>query len=165
MWKPKHRGIQQPSYCPTLFGKLLDDFVPDNMRRNCAFLLLLILILVSAACDLGGEKKKQKREAAYQAARQSYSDVMKPGMTRKDVEEYFRTKAVVFSQLCCIEAGNTYADLIKIGKEKHPWYCEAHNVYVAFQFAAAEPRDNPPSTRDSDILKKVTVFHKLEGCL
>ena len=48
-----------------------------------------------------GTERKEKREAAYQAKLLSYSDVLKPGMTRKNVEDFLRGKDVAFGQLCC----------------------------------------------------------------
>lgn len=85
-------------------------------------------------------------------------------MTRKNVEDYFRSKDIHVTQMCCIDERTAYADLVRIGKEKHPWYCSEHNVYVAFQFAAVEPHTSFRA-HDSDVLKKVTIFHWLEGCL
>ena len=66
--------------------------------------------------------------------------------------------------MCCVEERSAYADLVKIGKEKVPWFCSEHSVYAAFQFAAPEPHDIPHA-HDSDVLKKITIFHWLEGCL
>ena len=85
-------------------------------------------------------------------------------MTRKEVESFLRENGTDFGQLCCIDEKTAYADLVKIGKEKHPWYCESHDVYIAFQFAAVEPHKSWQAY-DSDTLKRITVFHKLEGCL
>jgi len=85
-------------------------------------------------------------------------------MTRKEVEDYFHAKNISFGQLCCIDEWSAFADLLKIGKEGHPWYCEEHNVYIAFQFGAVEHRDSAKAD-DSDSLKRVTIFHKLDGCL
>jgi hypothetical protein len=137
------------------------------MSRSRPLVFLSVLVaLFAAACDEGEQQKKQKREAAYQYALQSYSETLKPGMTRREVENYFRAKGVAFSQICCIDERSALADLTIIGKEKHPWYCSAHIVYIAFQFAAVELQENSlPSSKDSDTLKKITVFHSLEGCL
>jgi hypothetical protein len=132
---------------------------PFSMRCFVVFVLL-----ACGTCDVRGQSKQQKREAAYQAKLQTYSDVLKPGMTRKNVEEYLRAKGVAFGQYCCIDEQSAYADLVTIGKEKHPWYCEAHNVYIAFQFAAVEPHKSGAAF-DSDALKSITIYHKLEGCL
>jgi hypothetical protein len=136
------------------------------MRKNLLSIRCFVFLLLFATgnCDGGGQSAKQKREAAYQAKLQSYSDVLKPGMTRKSVEDHLRAEGVVFGQLCCIDERSAYADLVKIGKEKHPWYCEEHNVYIAFQFAAVEPHKGWEGY-DSDALKRITIFHKLEGCL
>ena len=125
---------------------------------------VLLVLLASGNREALGQNAQQKREAAYQAKLQPYSDVLKPGMTRKSVEDYLRAKSVAFGQLCCVDERSTSADLVKIGKEKHPWYCEEHNVYIAFQFAAVEPHKGWEAY-DSDTLKRITIFHKLEGCL
>jgi hypothetical protein len=128
-------------------------------------LLILIAMFAPKSCDTG-EQKNQKQEVLYQAALKSYSDALKLGMTRKGIEDYLRIKSVAFSQMCCIDEQSAYADLTKIGEQKHPWYCSAHNVYIAFQFTATEPLEKlRPSGKDSDTLKKITIFHWLEGCL
>ncbi|MGB9404301.1 MAG: hypothetical protein WCA98_12240 [Candidatus Acidiferrales bacterium] len=126
--------------------------------------VLVLVLLITTSCDAWAQSAQKKREAAYQAKLQSYSDVLKPGMTRKDVEDYLRGKVVAFGQLCCIDEKTASADLVYIGKEKHPWYCEKHNVFIAFQFAAVEPHKGWEAY-DSDTLKRITVFHKWEGCL
>jgi hypothetical protein len=129
------------------------------MSRKFPLIWALVLLLACAAfSNAWGQSAKQKREAVYQAALQSYSDALKPGMTRKNVEDYFRSKGIAFQQLCCIFKESAFADLVKIGKEKHPWYCSEHNVYVAFRFTAVKPDE-------SETLKTITVFHRLEGCL
>src|SRR6266849_9296601 len=131
-----------------------------SLLRGVVFLVVLAI----GSCSAWGQSKQQKRQAAYQSKLQSYAEALKPGMTRKNLEDYLREKGVAFGQLCCIDEPSAYADLVKIGKERHPWYCEEHNVYIAFQFAAVEPR-NGWEAIDSDILKRITIFHKLEGCL
>ena len=87
-------------------------------------------------------------------------------MTRKNVEDYLRSKGVSFFQ----ESGtvstddSALSDLAKIGEEKHPWYCSEHNVYLAFHFTADHPQGLFPHS-DTDTLKTITVYHQLEGCL
>jgi hypothetical protein len=125
---------------------------------------VLLVLFASGNCLASGQSARQKREATYQAKLQSYSDALKPGMTRKNVEDYLRAKGIAFGQLCCIDEQSAYADLVKIGKEKHPWYCEEHNVYIAFQFAAVELHKGWEAY-DSDTLKSITICHKLDGCL
>jgi hypothetical protein len=125
---------------------------------------VLLVLFTAGSSDARAQSAKEKREAAYQAKLQSYTDVLKPGMTRKNVEDYLRGKGVAFGQLCCIDEKSAFADLVYIGKEKHPWYCEKHSVFIAFQFAAVEPHKGWEAY-DSDTLKSITVFHKFEGCL
>jgi hypothetical protein len=82
-------------------------------------------------------------------------------MIRKYLEDYRRSKGVAVQRLCCIEEGTGFADLLKIGTENHPWYCSGHDVQVAFQFFAAGP-SRLPAAQDSDPLKNIIMFHKLE---
>jgi hypothetical protein len=57
-----------------------------------------------------------------------------------------------------------YGDRVKIGEESAARFCSENNVYIAFEF-------NPKShgelsdTNGSDILKRASIFHQLEGCL
>jgi hypothetical protein len=92
------------------------------MGRLRSRVLLAILIVLSAT-DVGcawRKRAQEKREATYQSQLRSYSEILKPGMTHKEVEDYFNAKNMRFQQWCCIEERNTYADLLKIGKEGHP---------------------------------------------
>jgi hypothetical protein len=126
-------------------------------------LLAIALTTVSSppAC---GQSSKQKREAGYQTALQAYSEFVKIGATRREVEEALRSKNTPYIRLCCVEQGTTFADLIEIAKEKHPWYCSAHMVYIAIQYVAID--SNVPNTvRETDVVQKVTIWHHLEGCL
>ncbi len=65
--------------------------------------------------------------------------------------------------MCCVEERFAFADLVKIGKEKHPWNCSENNVYIALQPAAVQPRTGIFHVDDSDVLTKITIFHQLEG--
>lgn len=73
---------------------------------------VFLVLFTAGSCDAGAQSAKEKREAAYQAKLQSYSDVLKPGMTRKNVEVYLRGKGVSFGQLCCIDEKSAFADLV-----------------------------------------------------
>ncbi len=137
-----------------------------DMSRWRLLILGLILVAVSATA-IGWAWRKQaqrKREEAYQSALRSYSEVLRPRMTRKEVEDYLRSRGIEFRQMCCIDERSAFADLVRIGKEGAPWYCSEQNVYVAFQFAAVEPHETWKAY-DSDTLKRVTIFRWLEGCL
>jgi hypothetical protein len=130
----------------------------EASMRTLAFCLLLITTLGAQQ-----QNAKPKNDARYQAALQSYSDALKPGATRKTVEEYLQTKGVQYRKMCCISEKSTEAYLIEIGHEKHPWYCSEHNVYVALQFVSDE--GGLASGRETDKLKNITIYHWLEGCV
>jgi hypothetical protein len=75
--------------------------------------------------------------------------------------------------MCCVanfrgqireRKGAGYDDLVKIGEESAPWFCSENNVYIAFEFNP-KSRGELSDTNGSDILKRVSVFHQLEGCL
>ena len=69
-------------------------------------LVLLILILVVAPLIFFGVRYEMKvraetqaqakRETAYQAALRSYNQILKPGMKRKEVEDYLRVNKTEF---------------------------------------------------------------------
>lgn len=140
---------------------------PERMRRWIQVLLALTLLAVTAfGLHLLRTKREQdKREAAYQSALRSFSQAFKPGMSRKEVEDYLNAHNVRFSRMCCVaQHTGTFDDLTKIGEEDAPWYCSAKNIYVAFQFTAAE-RHGLPQTDALDTLREITIFRWLEGCL
>ena len=118
------------------------------------------------------KREAQKKEAAYQSALSEYQRALRPGITRKEAEDYLRAKNANFTQMCCVEPNDlakrhTWDDLVKIGEEEHPWFCSEHYVYVAFQFADHVQIENGYSMKDddSDVLKTVSIFHQLGGCL
>ena len=118
------------------------------------------------------ERAQRRREIDYQETLRSYSEVLKTGMTRKEVEDYLSAKKIRFRQMCCVATkefsrgvyDNTYDDLVKIAQEEIPWFCGENNVYVAFQFLGRN-KNSVPAADPSDILKDVTVYHWFEGCM
>ena len=121
--------------------------------------------LLCAACARSTARARQEREGGYQAQRVGYSAVLKPGLTRSEVETYLRNNGHEFQQMCCMgKSKNAYDDLTRIGQERHPWYCSAHNVYVGFEFVSSGSHEFAEA-HDSDTLKSIQIFHWLEGCL
>jgi hypothetical protein len=112
---------------------------------------------------------QEKREVVYQSALHSYSEGLRPGMTRKEVEDYLRAKHITFGQSCCVDPKDlpkgVYDDLTKIGQDEAPWFCSANIVYVAFRFTGPERHSVGWTAEASDTLKAVTVYRRLEGCL
>ena len=108
-------------------------------------ILLLIFLLIGVGLFVLGVRHgvqlqaKRKRETAYQSALLSYTQVLKPGMTRKEVEDYLRARNVDFGQNCCVvgiqpHPKHSLDDITKVGEEGAPWFCSEHYVFVAFQF-------------------------------
>jgi hypothetical protein len=91
-------------------------------------------------------RAQAKREAAYQNNLSSYTQILKPGMTRREVEDYLRANKIEFQQMCCVDSSelsrrHSWDDLVKIGGEDPPWFCREFNVYVAFQYTARDNRN------------------------
>src|SRR5579864_2254400 len=115
------------------------------------WLLWIVLAIVAAASAIAVRaaltaSAQKEREARYQSALQTYSRSLKPGLTRKEVEDYFRANEVSFEQ-------GTSADLVRVGKEETTRHCRDNYVYVAFEF------------NGTDVLKSVTISRQLGGCL
>jgi hypothetical protein len=138
-------------------------------------MIFVILTLFIAGIGTRFAIKKraaQKRGAAYQSTLSEYQRALTPGMTRREAEDYLRAKNANFTQMCCVEQNDlakrhTWDDLVKIGEEEHPWFCSEHYVYVAFQFRDHVEIENGHSMKDddSDVLRTVSIFHQLGGCL
>ena len=139
---------------------------------------LTLVAICAAAISNGCEERlpskseleaQQKREAVHQSQVDAYAEVIKPGMTRKQVEDYLRGKKIPFQQMCCVAGENSLSDLVKIGTDKKPWFCSEHDVFAAIQFATVPSNERHIVSGypafDTDVLKRITVFHWLGGCL
>jgi len=125
----------------------------------------MVLASTCAVRQVLHKRAEQKRESAYQLLLRSYSEDLKPGMARQDVENYLNGKGARFSQMCCVAQNrDALDDITKIGQELAPWYCSVQNIYVAFQFTPAG-RDNALRAEKSDRLISITIIRRLEGCL
>jgi hypothetical protein len=118
-------------------------------------------------------REAAERETHYQATLTEYSANVKPGMTRERVEHYLRDEGKPFRQMCCVAnfrhqyvslEREGWDDLVKIAEESVPFVCTENNVYIAFEFNP-KSQGEQANTNSSDILKKVSVFHELEGCI
>jgi len=132
--------------------------------RPVLVVVVAILFLLGIRYELKKQAQK-RREATYQSELRSYTQALKPGTKRKEVEAYLRSKNPDFSQMCCVEPSDsakrhTSDDLVKIAEEEHPWFCSEHFVYVAFRFADHVQIENGYSFKDddSDTLKTVSIF-------
>ena len=122
--------------------------------------LTLIALIAAAGCSWTkrAESLAAQCEASYQATLRSYSQALRLGSTRKDVESYLRSTNKSFRQMCCMEGSgkNAWDDLTS----------SEHNVYIGFEFVSAGTHSLPVSPADElDTLTKIRIFYWLEGCL
>ena len=115
---------------------------------------------------------KHNREATYEERLRSLTEALKPGMTRKQVEDYFHVTNGEYSETCCVvfeksDNRQSFDELVKVGQEDHPWYCGENNVYIAFQFNDYEKQSPYWKIKDNDLdtLKAITIYRQLENCL
>ena len=137
-------------------------------------LMLVLSVVVLSLIGIGvrhewKEQAREKRAVGYQSALHSYAQILKPGMARKQLEDYLRTKNTQFSQMWCIDTSQlrsgVWDDLTKVGEEDAPWYCSRHSLYIAFQFNGQKRDDGTWKADPSDTLKNIKVYHQLETCL
>ncbi len=149
------------------------------MRGKRLKVSTIVAVAAAIAISLGfaqhvrNRHEAAERESGYHATLGQYTAELKPGMTREQVERYLKTNGKGFRQMCCVAIfkgehvsfdREGYDDLVKIAEESASFVCNENNVYIAFEF-------NPKSqgelshTNSSDILKRVSVFHQLEGCM
>jgi len=137
-------------------------------------LLLLLVLLVGTLFGFGvryeiKKRAREKREVAYQLALRSFAEVFKPGMTRKAVEDSLRANTHEFRQTCCVDMKEykkgSWDDLVKIGEEDAPWFCNYTAIYVGFQFTGHEKFDGMWRADDSDKLTAVTLYRQYDKCL
>ena len=114
------------------------------------------------------EQAREARERTYQSTLGVYSNDLKPGLTRKNVEAYLRERRLDFERMCCVGRSSYYADLVKIGEEAASWYCSDEYVYMAFEFAAVKPHTILSGSYlglDSDVLRHIEIYRFSADCL
>src|ERR1700733_1155551 len=130
-----------------------------SMKRR---LLSLVLVGVSLGALAGCVARRTK------AAVLSYNQVLKPGMTRKEVEDYFRANKIQFRQGCCAEGPHAHSldDLVEIGTQHFPVPCGDTSYYVAFTFNDQTQHRPTRHLRadDLDTLRSITTFHWVDDC-
>jgi hypothetical protein len=90
-----------------------EGYNPKRMKRWLAWVTGIVLALSTGIAFRSHVKSeaKKRRDAAYEAILSAYAQNLKPGMTRKEVEEYLRARGSPFAQMCCIQQ-RTLADLV-----------------------------------------------------
>ena len=74
------------------------------VKRWRLFIALLVAVAMTAfALRYLCEKRAQaKREITYEAVVNSYSKDLRPGMTRREVEDYLSASSTPFRHMCCV---------------------------------------------------------------
>ena len=109
--------------------------------------IVIVLALVNIHSFVRAKQKEQQRQASYRAKVDVYRSILKPGISREEVEAYLRQTGAPYQRSCC-EPG-VFSDLARIGHEAPGWVCRSWDVYVEFSFAgtygnkaAAAPEDS-----------------------
>jgi hypothetical protein len=127
---------------------------------------MLVVIVAGIAIWLGVHALlKRARDVAFEQKLRSYTEALSPGSTRKRVEDELRRRGTLYGRVYGFDRTNAYADLVKIGSESAPWYCSHNNIYIKFQFDAADPGLSGVSQSGSDVLRSIAVTPWLQDCL
>ena len=132
-------------------------------RASGLILLIAAAVLISALAVWSSVRAAatRKRETGYSLALKAYSEALHPGMTRKDIEDYLRSRKTQFrSELGPIggRPESQWADLVKIGEEA-TFSCSKAYVYLAFEFS---PAYDFRLRIDSDVLQRIEIIRV--GC-
>ena len=137
----------------------------DLCMRPWQSLRVLALVLLSfAVLGCHNRRAQANREAKYKSALQTYSEKFPTGITRKVVDEYFRTRGTPVNEGSSGGSLDALSDYLRIGEEPAPWFCDKWSVYIAFDFAATE-KHSEWEARDTDVLKRVRLEGRGENCL
>jgi hypothetical protein len=132
------------------------------------FLAWLLLLLVVAGLTRAGVQHRvnvraelqaqEKRAEVYQQAWQAYTQVPKPGINRKEIEDYLHLNKIEFQR-------EPIDDLRTIASEGPPWYCGTPDVYWKFHFNHADRKKPQEDIDDKDTLSEIKIAHFSDRCL
>jgi hypothetical protein len=139
------------------------------VKRHSLWIIVIVLVLAASAYSAFGvvkAHKKRKLAAETEAALFHYSQSLRPGLTRKEVEHYLQGQHTLSSERCCSVGRRAFSTSVKVGDDDTPWYCSEWPVYILFEFTAAHAQANgftPPNP--DDVLDQVNLGSNGEGCL
>ena len=136
--------------------------------KQIALGVAILAVVAFCADTMVGHFAQKKRQAQYQSQLASYRIAVKLGITRYELEAYLQSQHATFRHLCClpfVKSGSGYADIVEIGSENPPWYCNHSNIYIAFEFPRDETQDVVAEPRGSDRLQNIELFPYLEECM
>ena len=134
----------------------------ENVERPLALFIIAVVLgtLVFVGIRYFGKvREAAKQEKVCQSTLQSYRQILKPGMTRNEVEEYLRSKNIEFLRL----QGD---DISKIGEDDSLiWFCGRPDVFLQFQFTASPQEDSQMDGNGGDKLNDIEIIRKGSGCV
>jgi hypothetical protein len=137
-------------------------------RRFWIAALVATVSLPTAYC-VRGKIRFTINQRKVKAAQLKYSEVLKPGTSRRDVEHYLKAQGTAFGQRWpgADVHSKAFAILVKVADEDVPWYCSAWPDYIAIEFAPTKPAQTSflRSQADSDMVTQILVTSNGEGCL
>ena len=83
------------------------------------------------------------RQAGYNARLEEFQREWTLGMSREESEEKLRAKGIAFQQQCCLAPDDsqlTLDDVVKIGEEEGPFFCDGTAVNVVLGYRAGEAK-------------------------
>ena len=136
----------------------------DRHRPESALALFIMAVVLGTLVfvgirHFGKVREAAKREKVYQSILQSYRQILKPGMTRREVEDYLRSKNIDFLRF----QGD---DISKIGEDDSLiWFCGRPDVFLQFQFTASPQQEPQMGGNGVGKLNEIEIIRKGSGCI
>ncbi len=121
--------------------------------------------LAFAIRQVNKKRRITANAAAIRVALIHYEQNLKPGLNRKEVEDYLRVHGIGFGERCCNVPNGAFSIVVRVGEEEVPWFCSSWPDHVSFEFIPTEAQGSPSQPLNSDVLKEVHLTSNGEGCL
>lgn len=138
--------------------------------------MMAALFLLAGCAARTPEQQTRHDDTHYNSALSPYVRDLKLGVSRKEVEDYLRSKNISFQHGCCAAMGQKtnapnqgyfYAmdTNIELREEVRPWPCGTAYVYIAFEFNPERPYTEGTAVRvsEKDTLSGVHIW-KMFDC-
>ena len=90
------------------------------MKRWPILIAVVIVVFVVTSAILARKAWYARQEKRIQAAMLMYSQNLRPGMTRKDVEDYLRARQADFHMGNSFEKSDGWTDYVRVGERPPP---------------------------------------------
>jgi hypothetical protein len=140
--------------------------------RLVAFCVTAVLCFLVGCAARTPDQQVQNDDAHYASTLKPYLSDLKPGASRKTVEEYFRARNISFSHENDHFVASppdvfdrAYSDVIALRQETRPWPCGSSNVYIIFSFTGTQPYSGLGhiEASDADTLRSIHIS-KIYDC-